>query len=189
MIINLAPLSNQVSSKSVAIYDQDRATEVLAGVGMDNLSQITSVSVDESSQMAQHPTESGVKITDHQIFNPAEITLRLMMPGTRYINILHELRNLYYSSTKLKVKTKGGFHANMYLTDIPHDETVEIYDRLVFNLVFKQNIEVTPEQASFQMGSVKSAKYSDTTKLGDNVNKTEVPDGSSQRSILKGWMS
>lgn len=163
-------------TKEVAIYEDTR--EVLTGNAIF-ASSIMSCSVVDDSQLMEHPVESGYTITDHKIFNPIEIDIKLSLPHYIYGDVYRELKRLYDKSPKLRIKTKAQWYTDMVLQALPHEENPENFDRLVFNLHFKQIIEIQPQFIKLPLNKVKKAQFSDTSKLGTNVTNSN-----SKSSIL-----
>jgi hypothetical protein len=166
--------------KNIAIYNE--TNEVLTG-DMIFSTAIIDCNIAEDSNLMEHPVESGFKIVDSKVFNPVEITIRLALPSYAYQSIYKELRELYEKSTKLRIKTRGHYYKNMVLQGIPHNETAENFDRLVFDLQFKEVKIVEPKYIKLPASQLKNAENSDTQKLGQNVTNS-----TKKTSILKkGW--
>lgn len=176
-----------LSPKNVAIYNGTK--EVLTGNMLFGTS-IMNCNVVEDSALMEHPVESGFKIADSKVFNPVEIDIRLSMPAYFYNSVFSELKALYDESPKLRIKTKNRYYHNMVLQAIPHEETPENFDRLVFDLHFKEVREVAPQYIKLQSSNLKNPENSDTIKTGDNLTNTQK-----KKSILrvgtdtiKGWL-
>lgn len=166
-----------LDTKNVAIYNGTR--EVLAGNFL-LASSIMSCNVVDDSKMCEHPIESGAVITDHKIFTPTEIDIRLSLPNYIYQSVYHELEEIYESSPKLRIKTKAGWYNNMVLQAMPHEEKPENFDRIVFDLHFKEVMEIEPKYIKLQPSQLKNAENSTTKKVGiNNTNNTK------KTSILK----
>lgn len=153
-------------TKTVAIYKGTK--EVLAGNFL-LASSIMSCNVVDDSKMCEHPIESGATITDHKIFNPVEIDIRLSLPNYIYRSVYQELRQIYEESPKLRIKTKSGWYSNMVLQGLPHEEKPENFDRIVFDLHFKEVKEVQPKYIKLPTSQLKNAENSTTKKVGNNA--------------------
>ena len=156
--------------KNVAIYKDTK--EVLTG-NMVFSSAIMSCDIAEDSQLMEHPVESGYKITDNKIFNPVEIDIRLALPSYYYKAVYNELKDIYEKSTLLRIKTRGKYYKNMVLQAMPHQENVENFDKLVFDLHFKEVMIVYPKYIKLPASQLKNAENSDTQKLGKNVSSSK----------------
>lgn len=166
-----------MDTKNVAIYADTQ--EVLTG-NLIFSSSIMSCTVTEDSELMEHPVESGFKVTDNKLFNPVEIDIRLSLPNYDFVQVLKELRQIYEQSTPLRIKTKGKYYTNMVLQGIPHEEKPENFDRIVFDLHFKEVIVVEPKYIKLPVSKLKNPENSDTQKLGSNVAGTKK-----KTSILK----
>lgn len=155
-----------LDEKNVAIYEDTE--EVLTG-NIVFSTAIMSCNVTEDSNLMEHPVESGFKVTDNKVFNPVEIDIRLTMPSYTFMSVYKELRDLYEKSPYLRIKTKGRYYLNMVLQGIPHVENPENYDRIVFDLHFKETIIVEPKYIKLPISKLKNPENSDTQKLGTNV--------------------
>lgn len=162
------------NKKKVAIYNG--TTEVLTGNAIFDTS-VLSCNVTDDSQLMEHPVESGFKIVDHQVFNPVEIDIRIAMPSYFYSSIIEELKTLYNNGTSLSIKTVDNpkMYSNMVIQGVPHEETPDNVDRLVFDLHFKEVIIVEPVYIQLREENVKNPQNSSTKALGENITKKEVP--------------
>lgn len=169
---------SQTDTKEVAIYEQTK--EVLTG-DIAFSTSILECNIIDDSQLMEHPVESGYTITDHKVFNPVEIDIKLSLPHYEYNDVYRELRRLYEESPKLRIKTKAQWYSDMILQAIPHEENPENFDRLIFTLHFKQIIEVEPKFIKLPLNRVQNPQNSDTQKLGTNVTNNS---SQSKKSIL-----
>ena len=175
--LELNVLGLDMDTKNVAIYADTQ--EVLTG-NLIFSSSIMSCTVTEDSELMEHPVESGFKVTDNKLFNPVEIDIRLSLPNYDFVQVLKELRQIYEQSTPLRIKTKGKYYTNMVLQGIPHEEKPENFDRIFFDLHFKEVIVVEPKYIKLPVSKLKNPENSDTQKLGSNVTGTKK-----KTSILK----
>lgn len=153
-------------TKTVAIYKDTK--EVLAGKFL-LASSIMSCNVIDDSKLCEHPIESGAMVTDHKFFNPVEIDIRLSLPNYIYRSVYKELRQIYEESPKLRIKTKAGWYSDMVLQALPHEEKPENFDRIIFDLHFKEVKEVEPKYIKLPTKQLKNAENSTTKKVGDNA--------------------
>ena len=166
-----------MDTKTVAIYKGPK--EVLAGNFL-LASSIMSCNVIDDSKLCEHPIESGAVITDHKFFNPVEIDIRLSLPNYIYKSVYKELRQIYEESPKLRIKTKAGWYSDMVLQGLPHEEKPENFDRIIFDLHFKEVKEVEPKYIKLPASKLKNAENATTKKVGDNATNSNK-----QKSILK----
>lgn len=139
--------------------------------------------VTDGSDLCEHPIESGAKIVDHQIQRPVEVKLQIVLPYYLYDRVYQQLKQLKESGTYVCVHTKAGIYNRMIFKDIPHKESVENIDRLVFDCVLKQAFEVTGETSTLTLSDVKYASEADTKKTGIKKPKPKGKDESFLTSI------
>ena len=123
---------------------------------------IMNADVKVESKITTHPVESGVVVSDHKIINPIEISMRIVMPVYLYESVIKQLKDFYNRSEKLVVLTKDGVYKNMIVEKLPHTETPENYDRLVFDIGFKEVLIVDPKAQNAPANS----DNSDTVNTG-----------------------
>lgn len=176
-----------LNPKNVAIYNGTQ--EVLTGNMIFNTS-IMNCNVVDDSELMEHPVESGFKIADNKVFNPVEIDIRLSMPAYFYNSVFSELTALYKDSPKLRIKTKNRYYYNMVLQAIPHEETPENFDRIVFDLHFKEVREVAPQYIKLSASKLKNPENSDTIKVGDNLTNSQKKKSILRQGTdtIKGWL-
>lgn len=170
------------TTKDVAIFNGTK--EVLKGNILYN-AVIMDATVQQKSDMPEHPIESGAKIIDHKIILPVEIDIKLVMPAYLYASVYRELKQLYDESTLLRIKTKMSYYNNMVLQDMPHEENAATVDRVVFNLHFKQVMIVEPKYIALPPRKVSNIDYSSTQKLGTNV--TNAGSSANKSLLAKGY--
>lgn len=120
----------------------------------------------DSSDICEHPLESGEKVADHQIQLPVEIKLQIVLPHYFYEEVYKKLKELKENGTYVCVHTKAGMYDRMIFKDIPHKESVENIDRLVFDCTLKQAFLITGVEGALTLSNVKYADYATTKNLG-----------------------
>lgn len=164
-----------LNQNNVALYIG--TVRVLRGNIFEDVA-ILDCKVTEDSQITTHPVESGSKISEHQIFNPVEIDMQLVMPSFLYEAVIRELKLYYYAGVKFRIVTKEGTYKNMVLQSKPAEMKPENVDRIVYSLHFIEEIEVQPKYITLSVSQVSNPENSSTVKLGENTNKKST-------SILK----
>lgn len=133
--------------------------------------------VRESSTLCEHPLEDGSVVVDHQIQQPVEIGLQIVLPQYFFAEIRDELRRLKENGTFVSVHTQGGIYNNMVFRDIPHRESVENQGRLVFECTLKQAPIVKGTDITLTTKKVANATNASTkdsgTKKGRDVSVIE----------------
>lgn len=122
--------------------------------------------VTDNSELCEHPLESGAKVVDHQIQLPVEIKLQIVLPHYWYEGVYNELKALKENGTYVCVHTKAGVYDRMIFKDIPHKESVENIDRLVFDCTLRQAFLITGAEGALTVSDVKYAPMATTKNAG-----------------------
>ena len=90
------------------------------------------------SQGFQHPLENSRTLIDHRIRLPIEVSMTLILARDSTNQIVNELISLYDNGTQVSVKAKSGMVDNLYVAELPFDETPEKFDALDIEVVFRE---------------------------------------------------
>ena len=102
------------------------------------------VNVDISSDLCDHPIETGQVITDASIINPVSAELNIVMPTAFYTTIFEEVMNYYKEKKKIVMLTKFGVYSDMVISAMPYKLEHGTVDRPVIALRLRQIMEVQP---------------------------------------------
>lgn len=120
----------------------------------------------DTSELCEHPLESGAKIVDHQIQRPVEIKLQIVLPYYLYKEVYEELQKLKEEGTFVTVHTKAATYTRMIFKDIPHKENADNISRLVFDCTLRQGFLVTGIEAKLNVEDVKKVANATTKNVG-----------------------
>lgn len=186
-------LGFKFNEKRFIVYQDDN--ELLGGMSVLNYS------VRDDSQFATHPLEDGATIADHHIFNPVQITCNVAFPpkgfkwaqvsvvdllygrGQTFDETFTELKTLYKTSAKLRIKTDAQVYENMYITSIPSDVSPDNVDRQIFSLTFEQAFMVTPQYIQMSANQVRNPANASYKKSGEVLPSNA--DTSINKSLLQ----
>lgn len=186
-------LGFKFNEKRFIVYQDD--SELLGGMSVLNYS------VRDDSQFATHPLEDGATIADHHIFNPVQITCNVAFPPKGYkwaqvsiVDLLYgrgqtfdetfaELKTLYKTSAKLRIKTDAQVYENMYITSIPSDVAPDTADRQIFSITFEQAFMVTPQYIQMPANQVRNPANASYKKSGEVLPSNA--DTSTNKSLLQ----
>lgn len=149
----------------------------LNGINALGVSYLTA-NIEPTSELAEHPVETGTMITDAAIINPLSAKVRIALPRMFYTRIYSDLEKKYFiGKKKIILQTKLAVYKNMVLQNMPHDLTNETVDRVVIDLDLRQVIDVAPQMTSAASGNNKIKE--NTTKNAsdaDTVNEGRLTD-------------
>ena len=144
--------------------------------------------VSETGRLMSHPLEDGAVITDHRIIFPTVITLSIIIDprlftfrpiagefgfGVTYRETYESIREDFRQSTQFQIQTKSRTYENMYLQNIPHEESPNQFDTITMILEFSEAKFSTVVIQALGMDNV--ANQNDTSTLekgaqtGENV--------------------
>ena len=124
--------------------------------------------VKPSAKGMEQPLESGRTVTDHVIIKPLEIELTMIIAGHENItNTYQSIYDYFNNHTLLTVQTKTTNYSNMYIIEMPHEESPDQYDAVSMVLSFKQ---------AFIASSTKSKTVPKNPVNASTVNRgTQIP--------------
>lgn len=131
-------------------------------------------SVKESAKGMEHPIEDGSVITDHRIIEQTEIELTLMLVGEEYPDTYGRIKSLFLKTDLLIVQTKTGSYPNMMIVEMPHDETVDVFDGVPMALKLREVQLVTAQFQALPPAAVATKRNASTVKRGEQTGKTET---------------
>lgn len=143
------------------------ATQDVVGV-FDGFSQVfraarpMKASIKEEATLMEHPTESGVVITDHMVLKPVEIELAMTLTPDSYRDTYQEIKNLYRNGKILTVQSKTDTYKNQLICALPHEESPEHFDTIILTLRLKEVKIVTAEfRTEYKPQKAEQAKNTD----------------------------
>lgn len=144
-------------------------------------------SVKEAKNFFTHPIETGESITDHKIMLPVEIELEIIAQGASAKDTYTEIKQLYLNSRPVTIQTRMGSYPNMYLAEMPHEETPDIFDALTIILRFKEAQFVDAQYSELPPEKVKDKKHTSTVDKGTQTGK-EPTDAQKKKgeTVLQG---
>lgn len=179
-------------SAALGILNSSAAVDVVGVFNSQTLAQVfesarpTRCQVREGSKTMEHPIETGAMIGDHRIINQVEIYLPLIIPSRFYSSAYTEIKNLYNGATLLSVQTKTAVYQNMFIVDLPHEETPELYDAITMILHLKEvffvgNTDIyspeDPQDTDTVNGGQKQPQLTEGIVVGNTGNSTTLQQG------------
>ena len=153
--IDFTTVSDTAESSLWDLVNKNELVELFTGIGVPYLSKINGFNmygvsyikgeVDISSDLCDHPTETGSIITDNAIINPISMTIQVAMPTALYTRIYTQMIKYYQEKTFILVQTKFAMYRNMVIEAMPYKLDNESIDRPVVELQLRQVMEVSPQ--------------------------------------------
>jgi hypothetical protein len=99
--------------------------------------------VKPSSKLMEHPVETGAVIVDHQIINPIEIELSLLLTSLDYTNTYKTMEGVFKNGQLLSVQTRTGVYNNMIIEEFPSEEDPNMFDIIALAMRLREAQFVT----------------------------------------------
>lgn len=179
-------------SAALGILNSSAAVDIVGVFNSETLAQVfesarpTRCQVRETSKTMEHPIETGALIGDHRIINQVEIFLPLIIPSRFFSPAYNEIKNLYNNATLLSVQTKTAVYQNMFIVDLPHEESPDIYDAITMVLHLKEVFFVgntaiyspeDPQNTDTVNGGQKQPQLTEGIIVGNTGNSTSLQQG------------
>ena len=101
--------------------------------------------VDISSEICDHPTETGSLITDYSYIKPISIKVKVAVPTAWYTRIYAQMKKMFLDKTYIMVQTKMSLYRNMIISAMPYKLETKTVDRPVIELQLRQIQEAKPQ--------------------------------------------
>ena len=150
----------------------------------------------QKAKVMEHPVETGIVITDHDIFEPIEIELSMMIQGiTSLISLIEgnvnaksvyaQIQSLYSSGALLTVQTNTATYSNMIIEAMPHEESPEYYDAIPISIKLRQVQFVTAQYETLPPQNVANPADASIQQAGQ-VQTTDASSSQAQAAALLG---
>lgn len=122
----------------VQILDQDSGRQVFAAA------RPIAALIREASKGLMYPIETGATLTDSIIIEPTEILMDMLIQQDGYATVYPQIRTGRLNGTLYTVQTRTGTYKNMYVEEMPHDETPDMMSAIKIHIKFKEALFVAP---------------------------------------------
>ena len=153
--IDFNSITDNAEKELLALVDKRKLKELFTGIEVPYVSKINGFNmfgisyvqgeVDISSDLCDHPTETGSVITDNAIINPVSMKVQVAMPTGWYTRIYAQMVKMFQNKTFILVQTKFAMYRNMVIEAMPYKLENGTIDRPVIELRLRQVMEVTPQ--------------------------------------------
>ena len=139
----------------------------------------------QSSRICDHPLEDGQPISDYSIILPAEIDYPVIVPAKYYRSTYQQILQLFQTKQVLTVQLKTGNFVNMVITDIPHEETAQMFDAFQMTIKLRQILAVqgAPPFVPANPVQANTVALGQQTQVTPNVSSTGTGDYSSVPNV------
>lgn len=159
--------SNNSDMRKFIIWQKDgeNLTEVLTGL------QVSRIAFEDNAKVFEHPIETGVVITDHEIFEPKKIVIQAYISNDDETT-LTELEQLYLSGSPLKIRAGNKIIEKALIASKPFEINGAIFDKTLYNIALKEYLEVTPTYS--KMPPRKVQKKANASRVNSGVKQAKT---------------
>lgn len=184
--VSLDDNGTPIVSDLMQLVDKRQLKEIFTGFEVPVISKINGMNiygisymnadVDISSDLCDHPVESGSIITDNAIINPIAMKVKVALPTAFATRIYEQMIKFYQKKKYIMVQTKFAMYRNMVIEAMPFKLDNETVDRPVVELSLRQiqEVEVQYITGDAMIKNPLNSEDSDTKDLGRKQAATVV---------------
>ena len=184
--VKLDANGSPIVSDLMQLVDKRQLKEIFTGFEVPVISKINgmniygisymSADIDISSDLCDHPVESGSVITDNAIINPIAMKVKVALPTAFATRIYEQMIKFYQKKKYIMVQTKFAMYRNMIIEAMPFKLDNETVDRPVVELSLRQiqEVEVQYITGDAVIKNPLNSEDSDTKDLGRKQAATVV---------------
>ena len=167
------------SADVVSVTEGDTGRQVFAGA------RPIKVSIAESAKLMAHPLEDGSNIVDHRIILPIGVSLAVILRADDYRETYQEIRRLFRQSTRLTIQTKTDTYGNLYLQDIPHEESPDLFDTITMIIQLIETQIAVVQVLALPPAAVANPADTSTSERGEQTTTDPGERESTARGLLR----
>lgn len=139
------------------------------------------VSVRESKRVTKFEVEDGTIRSDHVVDDQIEIAIDLILESEDARDGYQQIKQAKDDNRLVIVQTKVASYESMLISEMPHDETVEMGGAISIPLRLVEWRTVTPQFGALPPSKVKNPAQASTTKSGQKQT-TQASEGQSKKA-------
>jgi hypothetical protein len=159
------------SADAVAVFDQD-FNQVFQNA------RPIKATYNRTKKLCEHPVEDGTVITDHQVIQPPEIQLSLILGAADYRSVYQQIKQLYTDGTLLTVQGRTDTFTDLVITDMPHDEEPDLFDVVAVAVKLRNVQFVTAQFGTLPASKVANPADASTVQKGEQQTTDNGQNGS-----------
>lgn len=149
-----------------AIFDE-------SGSQLFPTAKILRLSAAPSNTYATHVVEDGTTVVDNKIQNQARISINLVLDGGDYQEVYKNIQTASNENTNFTIQTRVNSFSRMYIESYPHEESADIFDTIIMNIDFVEQITSTVQTSTLTAADVSSPADTDTVSRGEQLPKQD----------------
>lgn len=173
-------LSGTFTQDLVAILDGETFDQLFVAA------QPMRVSVRDTKRATKFEVEDGTTRSDHVVQDQIEIAIDLLLQDEDARDAYQQIKQAKNDNRLVIVQTKVDSYESMLITEIPHDETVELGNAISMPMRLVEWRTVTPQYGALPPTKVKNKKQSSTSKGGQKQTTEADAPTTRKASVLYG---
>lgn len=153
-------LPDSYTQDLVAILDSETFEQLFTAA------QPMRVSVRDTKRATKFEVEDGTTRSDHVVQDQIEISIDVLLQDEDARDAYQQIRQAKNDNRLVIVQTKVNSYESMLITEIPHDETVELGGAISVPMRLVEWRTVTPQYGALPPTKVKNKKQASTSKGG-----------------------
>lgn len=138
------------------------------------------VSVIPSSKMMEHPLEDGSSVVDHRVIQPTMIEVTCVATQDSY----QRIKEISRQNDTVIAQTNAGVFESMAVESYAHDETSDVFDKLIVQIKLREVIFVKTQFQALPPRAVKKPRNASTVKNGSKRGESAT-DGQADKAQRK----
>ena len=176
----MADFSGAFTQDLVAILDAETFEQLFVAA------QPMRVSVRDTKRATKFEVEDGSIRSDHVVQDQIEIAIDLLLQDQDARDAYQQIKQAKTDNRLVIVQTKVDSYESMLITEIPHDETVELGDAISMPMRLVEWRTVTPQYGALPPSKVKDKKQASTSKGGQKQTTEADAPTTRKASVLYG---
>jgi hypothetical protein len=148
-----------MSDQVIAILDEEGNQLFSTAVNIN-------VAAIESKTFASHSLENKQVVVDDQFDNPGAISMQMILNPVDYQSVYSEIKAAYKAVTNFTIQTRVDTYTNMYLAQLPHEESPEMFNTIAITLEFTEQIIAGADSETMTSERVSSKSDASTVNAG-----------------------
>lgn len=173
-------LENAFTQDLVAILDAESFEQLFTAA------QPMRASVRDTKRATKFEVEDGTTRSDHVVQDQIEISIDLILEDDFARDAYQQIKQAKNDNRLVIVQTKVDSYESMLITEIPHDETVELGGAISMPMRLVEWRTVTPQYGALPPSKVKNKKQASTSKGGQKQTTEADSPTTRKASVLHG---
>lgn len=120
-----------------------------------------------TKKVMKHPIEDGAEVADHQIIEPVQIEMAVLIGGIQARSVFQQLKTAFKSADVFTVQGKTDSYPSMLMSAMPYKEGTDMFGSTVVLLRFEEVTVSQPRYGTLPPRKVASSANADTVERGN----------------------